>query len=356
MPTILCGLLLFAGSSRADNLQRLDQLTTRLDQTIPDLLAKHHTPGLSLALVRSRELACDRHYGILQAGTTKAVDSEAIFEAASMSKPLFALGVMKLAEEKKLDLDRPLVNYLAGPYLPDEPLHQKITARMVLSHSSGFPNWRKGGWRAGGPLPVAFEPGSKYGYSGEGFWYLQQVAEQITGERMEPWMQRTVLGPLGMTQSSFVWRDVYEKRAAAGHDREGKVKTTGKRFDRENAAFSLFTTPADYARCLISMMPDDNEPSIFIKRESLATMLRPAQATDKPQVWRGLGWAITKQDKKIFAWHTGTNATGFQCYSRFTPATGDGLVIMTNGLGGDAVWKSIVESVDAPSGDSLLKR
>ena len=140
-----------------------------------------------------------------------------------MSKLPAAYVTLKLIEQGKLDLDRPLREYLDHPYLTNEPLHLKITARMALSHTTGFPNWRKGGWRSGGPLPVLFEPGTKFGYSGEGFTYLQRVIEHITGEPFEPYVQRTLFAPLGITSASYVWQERFEKTAAAGHDAKGAV-------------------------------------------------------------------------------------------------------------------------------------
>lgn len=336
----------YACTSRAVDPQPFSQLPAQLDQLIPELIAEHHTPGVSVALIRDRRVAWTKGYGVREAGKPEVVDSETVFESASMSKALYALGVMTLVEGNWLDLDRPLVEYLDEPYLPGEESHKKITARMVLDHTSGLPNWRDGGWAAGGPVSMKFEPGTKFGYSGEGFWYLQQVVEKITGEPMETWMEQTVLQPLGMTHSSYKWRDDYLQTVASGHDAEGKVITTGKRFNRANAAFTLFTTPSDYALVLIAMMPDESSESKIVKRETLAAMLKPTTATDKPEVWRGLGWAITKTDEGFYAWHNGSNRTGFECVSRFDPATRDGIVVMTNATGGRKVWEKIVEAVE----------
>ena len=115
---------------------------------------------------------------------------------------------------------------------------------MVLTHRTGFPNWRKGGWRSGGKLPVRFQPGSQFGYSGEGFWYLQQVVEHVTDEPLDPWSQRVLLKPLKMSHSSCVWRKDYSKFAAAGYNSDSSVKKDRRRFDRTNAAFTLYTTPS----------------------------------------------------------------------------------------------------------------
>lgn len=317
-------------------------IAEQTDALVPKLMVEHQTPGVSITVIEAHRVSWSRCFGVRAAGSDSRVDVETVFEACSMSKPLFTLGVMKLVEEGRFDLDRPLAEYLVEPYLPDEPRHRQITARMAFEHTTGFPNWREGGWRGGGPLPVNSEPGTEYGYSGEGYWYAQQVVEDVIGERMEPWMQRTVLEPLGMSHSSFVWQPEYEESAAAGHDAEGNMKSDRPHFERENAAYTLYTTPEDYARFLIAMMPAaDAEPQV-LTRSSIEEMLTPTVETDDPQVKRGLGWAITETAGGTHASHSGSNGTGFRCYSRFWPEHGNGIVIMTNAVGGREVWEAVV--------------
>src|SRR5690606_19586367 len=156
-----------------------------INAVTPALMEDASVPGVSVALVQDHEIAWLGQYGVTSADDPKPVTAKTLFEAASMSKPAFALVVLRLVEEGVLDLDTPLADYLGRPYIEDEPLHKRITARMVLSHRTGFPNWRPGGWRKGGPLPVKFVPGTGYGYSGEGFLFLQRVIEHLTGQTTE---------------------------------------------------------------------------------------------------------------------------------------------------------------------------
>ncbi len=121
-----------------------------------------------------------------------------------MSKLPATYLALQLVEREQLDLHKPLVQYLDKPYLPDQPLHEQITAYMVLVHTTGFPNWREGGWQSGNPLLVQFTPGSQFGYSGEGFLYLQRVMEHITAAPFEELAQRELLVPLNMNSSSYV--------------------------------------------------------------------------------------------------------------------------------------------------------
>ncbi len=318
----------------------------RIDAVTPELMERYKTPGVSIALIDSKQIVWCGCYGFKRAGSSDPVNEETVFEACSMSKPLFGYAVLKLVEQQRLELERPLVAYLDEPYLKDQPLHEKITAKMVLTHTTGFPNWRKGGWRAKGPLPVEFEPGTRYGYSGEGIWYLQQVVERIVGEAMEPWIQRTLLQLVGMKQSSYKWQVKYESQAAAGHNAKGNCKDNRSLFDRDNAAFSLYTTPSDYARFLIEIMTADGTKPHSLTGKSIDAMLTPLVKSDRPDAWRGLGWVITRRNGKSFVSHSGSNGTGFRCHSRFDPSRGSGIVIMTNAVGGANVWKGIMAALD----------
>lgn len=342
----------FAGTGRTNAApvsEDVSVLAARVDKVAPKLMKKHHTPGVSIAVIRNHKVVWRKCYGVQKAGTKQPVTVDTVFEACSMSKPLFAYAVLKLVEQGKLDLDRPLVEYLEKPYLHDQPRHKKITAAMVLYHTTGFPNWRKGGHRSGNPLKVRFEPGTKYGYSGEGFWYLQQVVEKITGEPLPPWIDRRLLKPLKMSHSSYVWRKDYARLAAAGHDLSGNVKPKRPHYKQGNAAYTLYTTPGDYARFLIEMLNPDRSGGHSLSGRMLARMLKPAVKTNRKHLERGLGWVIITSGKEPYAEHSGSNGTGFRCYSRFHPTTGNGFVIMTNALDGKPVWEGIAAAIEPKS-------
>src|SRR5581483_1210990 len=134
------------------------------------------------------------------------VDTATVFEAASLSKPLFTYGVMRLQHEGLLDLDTPLTRYMPGHEFCADPRLDRVTARMVLCHMTGWPNWR----RQGRSLKFKKAPGRAFGYSGEGYVYLQQVVERISGQSLDAFMRQAVLRPLSMTRSSYVWRESYE--------------------------------------------------------------------------------------------------------------------------------------------------
>lgn len=320
------------------------------------LMSKHRVPGASLLTIQNGQVEKQICLGLREAGKGDPVTPATVFEAASMTKPLAAYAAMKLVEQQKLDLDRPLALYLPQPYLKDQPLHEKITARMVLNHTTGFPNWRP----KGGALQVKHEPGTTHTYSGEGLQFLQTVIERLTGEGYESFMRRTLLDPLGMKSSSHVWSDALATHAAAGHDAQGSVKAQRRHYTRPNAAYSLYCTPRDYAAFVLEMMNPRRDAAHSLSADSIRQMLTPAgPPTKSPLLVRrgsqvegsirfGLGWSIEPTASGPRIRHSGSNGTGFRSYVEFDPIRQDGLIIMTNADSGAALWRDLVQAIGRP--------
>jgi CubicO group peptidase (beta-lactamase class C family) len=171
-------------------------------------------PGIAAAVVRDGRVVWDLAIGVADTKTGRPVTADALWPAASLGKPVFAFAALRLVDEGRLDLDRPLKHYVAD-HAPDDPRGDRITARHVLSHSSGLPNWRDGD----APLVPAFEPGARFQYSGEGFYYLQRAVEHIVGAGFERFVEERLFGPLGMRASTYTWRPDTSERVVAGHDR-----------------------------------------------------------------------------------------------------------------------------------------
>ena len=335
-------------------------ISAELDRLVPQLMESLHVPGVSIVGIENRRIAWQRQYGVRRAGSAEKVDRDTVFEACSMSKLPLAYLALKLVERGKLDLDRPLTEYLDKPYLADEPLHKRITARMVLSHTSGFPNWRGGGWRSGGPLPVLFEPGTRFGYSGEGFLYLQRVIEHVTAQPLEQYAGSELFEPLGMTISSYVWQDRYQKLAAAGHGRKGRIKTNRSLYRRANAGYSLYCTPYEYAHFLVEIIRTDRSAEHSLASQTIDAMLTPTtEAAGRTPITRsgktvsdtvhwGLGWPIDKTAGGDRVYHSGSNGTGFRCYCEFDRVRGTGIVIMANAVGGRQLWQHVIAHVAPP--------
>lgn len=156
-----------------------------LENALPSLMRAAEIPGLSIAVVRDGAVPWTRGFGVKKAGTSQPVTPATVFEGASFSKPLFACGALRLVHDGLLDLDIPLTAYLPDRSFCDDPRLAEISARMVLCHTTGFPNWR----RRGKPLSIDRAPGETFGYSGEGYIYLQKAVERITGRPLLEYMQ-----------------------------------------------------------------------------------------------------------------------------------------------------------------------
>ena len=216
-------LVLWVGCGGTTESQK--ESSSKLDERIEELVRLSEVTGLSIAVVRDGEPEWVGTYGVKHAETTEPVRDDTLFEAASLSKPVFAYAVHRLAERGEIDLDKSLAEYLPYERLEHDERYKKITARIVLSHSSGLPNW------GGTPLEMVFDPGEKFGYSGEGFVYLQKVVEKITGSPINEIATREVFGPLGMNHSSYVWSEEYAETMATGHNSMGDPMDKVRRTD-----------------------------------------------------------------------------------------------------------------------------
>jgi CubicO group peptidase (beta-lactamase class C family) len=335
------------------------QLAAHLDwlrTEVPALMREHHVPGASVAVIEHGELRWSQAFGVADARTGKAVTAETVFEAASMSKPIVALLAVQLVQEGLLDLDRPLVEYLGRDYLPDQPAHRRITAQMALTHRTGLENWRPGYDEMGGPLALSFPPGSEYTYSGEGILFLQRALEAITRQPLERLAQEWLFTPLGLARTSFVWTDALEPELASGHREDGGFKER-TRYRKANGAYSLYTTPTEYARLLMLLMRSQilgkrafTPPSIellFARELRLGddeALVRPGLA-QAVATYRALGFKVDVTPEGDIAWHTGANSSGFRTLGQFNPTKGSGLVVFTNGDGGSRVIAAILERI-----------
>src|SRR5260221_7898988 len=291
-------------------------------------------PGISMAVVDKGEVVWSRVMGTANGKTGRPVAANATFEAASMSKPIFAYVVMKLVDEKLLDLDRPLAQYCRPDWLADDPSGDVVTVRDALRHSTGLPHWRRPSTEK---IKPAFKPRSRFGYSGEGYFWLQLAVETVTGQGLDTVMRTRLFVPAGLKQSTYAWNEEQDRWAVDGSkgpgEQEGEVPFQfdrgmgnlllaiaakwGKPFAtwtyedvsraapavqaliREsgrwpkditeaaadpfrlptnvvpNAAASLRTTPPEYAKLMTLMMPRVRRASLEISESSRREMLTP---------------------------------------------------------------------------------
>jgi len=326
----------------------------QLERDVPELMKKDGVPGIAIALIRSGKTTWVHGFGMKEAKTDQPVTGETVFEAASLSKPVFAYGVLKLVELGKLGLDVPLTTYLPKPYIAGDERLRKITARIVLSHRTGFPNWRGDD----GLLPIYFTPGERFSYSGEGYVYLQRVVEQITGKPLNEYITEAVFTPLGMTTSSYVWRPDFDALTATGHDRDGKPVALWKPKEA-GAASTLNTTAKDYALFVEAVLNgkglkpatlDEMErPQIALDPECRICIKQEPKQLSKNLFW-GLGWGIQREDGTDALWHWGDNGA-FKCFVMAEPKTKAGVVMFANSENGLEIAKPVID--EAMGAESL---
>jgi len=334
----------------------IDSVKAVIEERLPALIKELNVPGVSIALVRDGAVAWSKAYGIKDVRTGEPVTNRTMFEACSMTKPLFAYIVMKLAEEKRLDLDRPLAEYLNEHFISLKDEENTITARMVLTHTSGLPNWRIGYEETDGPLPMYFTPGTRFNYSGEGMFYLQRVVEKITGEPLDRYARRTLFAPLSMKHIDFGWRAELDTFIAAGHDASGTYKLKTK-YEHPNAAYSLYTSADEYASFLCRIIRPDSVHHALLFAAGVREMTRrqvsvsvrepmerPGNATGVAVHW-GLGWGINETLSGDIIYHSGANQSGFRCYAQLRREQGTGIVIMTNSTGGSELWQRLLRRI-----------
>jgi len=323
-----------------------------LENDIAKAMDEAKVPGLSIAIIKDAKLFWRRGFGVKDTAAKEPIDNDTLFEAASVSKTVFAYAVMKLCEKGVMNLDTPLSKYTSERFLESDPRLDLITARHVLSHTTGFQNWRS----KEKPLQIRFTPGERFSYSGEGYYYLQSVMTHLTGHvnrevssryeaglevfatDFDHYMRANVFQPFGMRSSAYVWNDTL-KNYAAPHDAEGKPsakrKTSATTAARYGAAGGLHTTPTDYAKFLIEVIDPKRSDAFRLNKTSRAEMLRP-QVKINDSISQALGWQIRHTENGDFIMHSGGNP-GFAAFVVGSVQRKSGLVIMTNSDNGHLV-------------------
>lgn len=324
---------LLATSGQAQN-KPANTTFAQLDRVVRQLMDSASVPGLSLAWIQKGQLAYRQAYGFTKADSTQRVNSNTVFEAASLTKPLFAYAVLQLVEEGRLDLDKPLFEYLPYPDVADDERYTKITARLVLSHRSGLPNWRKN--RRSSQLAMLRSPGERFGYSGEGFVYLQKVVEKITGEPINAFMENRVLKPLGMAHSSFVWQPAFAANYAQPHNESGEVEQKYQPA-QANMAYSLHTTAPDYARFVLALfnatgLKPATVDQMLSPQSQLPTRFSGSDTLAAGSYW-GLGIGLEQTPSATYFWHWGDNGA-FKCFIMANRTRKDAVVYFANGSNG----------------------
>jgi CubicO group peptidase (beta-lactamase class C family) len=298
-----------------------------------------------VALIRDGEVVMEGGFGTTGSPGGAAVEADTVFEAASLTKPLFAYLVMTLVDQGLIDLDRPVLGSLPRERAEEALGHSVdaegfrsdwfavITPRHILSHSAGLPHGD-----GGTVTTVFFEPGRGWKYSAEGYGLLQLVVEHLTGEPLDRLVRNRVFDPLGMDESSMVWRDELEPRMARGHDVFGEAAEVRKR-SAPTAAASLYTTAGDYARFVCAVIN-----GVGLTPETHQEMLGwTVDMNDDGQVGWGLGFGLQRDDNGVAFWQWGDYDI-FRNYVLASAEDRSGVVYLSNSFNGLALCDELVRA------------
>ena len=338
-----------------------DSLTTHVQH----LIQIANVSGVAIAVFNNDKPVYVKTIGLADVQKKISLSPDAEMYGASFSKMVFAYIVMQMVQDKIIYLDKPLFEYLPKPLtdyqfnskykgyqdLKGDDRYKKITARMCLTHTTGFPNWR---WfETDQKLKIKFDPGTRYNYSGEGIYLLQFVLEQITGKNLETIAQERVFQPLGMKNTSYVWQNSFDSNICYGHNAKGEAYKVGKRKE-PNAAGSMSTTLNDFTKFYTALINHKNltqnnfnemtSTQVRIKSEAQFGPLAIIDSTgnDKIQLGYGLGVGVfhTPYGRAFFK---EGHDDGWGHYSVCYPDKKIAIVIMTNSDNGESIFKDLLE-------------
>ncbi|OGX83590.1 serine hydrolase domain-containing protein [Hymenobacter coccineus] len=316
------------------------------------LLQRYGVPGMQVVYTKGKTVEA-YNLGVREAGANQPVTAATTFEAASLGKEMLTYVALRLHDRNLLDLDKPLLQYHDYPRLHGQLRAARITARMVLAHMAGLPNWAENptgpGWKTS-VLVLKYAPDSCWNYSGEGYAFLQKTLEQLTGKSFETLATEEIFKPLGLKNSSFVWRESFAATASAGHDGTGKP-TPIDHFPDANAGFSLYATAADYNRFLQAFRTGQGlRPATARLLRTPATAAnrcgQPAVAADPYIAWAcGVGLATTSQGPAQWQWGDNGNFKGF---FMTLPDKQESVLIFTNSANGAQLAEKVIQLFFGP--------
>jgi CubicO group peptidase (beta-lactamase class C family) len=347
----------------ASPVKRLDGSTispAEIDATVTRLMRAAKVTGAGVALFNNGKISYLKAYGFRDKEKNLALTPDTVMTAASLSKSIFGYMVMQLVQEHVLDLDKPVYQYLPKPLpeysrftdLAGDPRYKKITLRMLLSHTSGFPNWRA---FTDGKLEIHFEPGSRFAYSGEGISLAQFVVETVTKEPLNQLMHERVFDPFGMRNTNMIWETRFDDNFANGYDEVERSLGPQKR-KRADAAGSMLTTLNDYALFLRAVAQGTGlskttrelmlSPQIAISSKHEFPTLA-ADTTDENKSIRlsySLGWGLYTTPYGPVFFKEGHD-DGWRHYAVYFDKASTGMLIMSNSSNGEGIYKELLETL-----------
>lgn len=318
----------------------VSRTTGALDRFLKSKMLEMEIPGLAFAMINNGQVVHHKTLGYANLEQQLPVTDKTIFEGASISKSLFAFFVMTYVEEGRLDLDRPLHEYLPYPDISHDERYKKITARMVLSHRSGLPNWRRN--EEDGQLRIKFEPGTDYLYSGEGYQYLAKVLMRIDNTDMyglEAAFQHRIAEPIGLKHTVFIQTPYTRKHKAEAYD-EGGQRIDLMSNNEFGSAYSIHTEPIDFSRWMIAVMNEE-----ILSEDSYNELFMPhssAPSAGDYDISYTLGFLkLHVPDADIYL-HSGNN-DGFTCMYLLDTKKDWGFSVFTNSEYGEDLGNALGE-------------
>ncbi|MGI9653529.1 serine hydrolase [Chryseobacterium sp. RLHN22] len=316
-------------------------LTDNLEQLIKD----NNIPTLGLGIIEDGKLKEIKVYGKLNDKSSAAYNS--LFNVASLTKPVTAMTVLRLVSLGKWNLDEPLDAYFIDEDIIKDVRHKKLTTRLILSHQTGFPNWR---WmNKNNKLHFGFEPGTKYQYSGEGYEYLRKALENKFHKSLEELAKELIFQPLDMKDTSYIWDEKkYAERMVVGYDKTGTAYDAVKN-KTPNAADDLITTVEDCGKFLTAVM------SNTLLTTKVFDEMKTKQVETKKDKFFGLGFEIYDLGSDGIALSHGGSDKGVNTIVFLLPKSKRGLIIFTNVENGYKIYDPIVNHYLGNAGKKIIE-
>jgi len=367
IPVIAILLSQYSAFSQTTNIITADGKTLNsdtIDRRIERIRDAAGVTGIAVGIINHNQPVYIKKYGVNNNASGQYGTVNTSLYAASFSKSVFAFLVMQLVDQNKIDLDQPVYTYLpkALPEYADykdlagDDQWKLITLRHCLSHTTGFPNWRFLNPENTGKLKIFFTPGSRYAYSGEGIVLAQLVIEAVTGKKLEELAQEMIFRPFGMQHTSFVWQPGLDMDYAVGHGYDEQVFPIKKR-NNANAAGSMQTTIADFTQFITVILQGKGlsnkereqmfspQIPIFTKRQFPSLNNDTTSQYKTIELSYGLGWGLFKTPYGRAFFKEGHSDDGWVNYCIAIPDKQIGLVMMSNSMNGESIFKELTEYI-----------
>ncbi len=314
------------------------------ESEIEKWLKENKVPTLGIGVIESGTLQQVKVFGEITEGVSAPYNT--IFNVASLTKPVTAIVALKLVSLGKWNLDEPIYKYWTDPEIANDSRNKKLTTRVILSHQTGFPNWR---WMNDNKkLNFQFDPGTRYQYSGEGMEYLRKALEKKFNKSLQQLASELIFQPAKMTDTRYIWdKNVDTTRLAVGYDKDGNEYKAVKN-NTPNAADDLMTTVEDYGRFLVSVLNGEGlSKTVF---EELAT----DQVASTKGKHFGLGFEIYDLGNGERVLSHGGADNGVQTIFFICPKTKNGLLIFTNSDTGVTLYEKLLNHYLGANGQKII--